>query len=322
MCRQEDGMRLGRAIAACLLLGLAGAAAPDWHLVPGSFAPDRSPDGNSIFLDAPAGLILVDTGRHPDHQAKLLRFARERRRPIVAIVNTHWHLDHSGGNAEIRAAFPKAPLYASRAVEGALEGFFPQSRAQAEKFIASGKATKDQVAEAKGDFAAIDDPRWLRPTRPVSRSGPLRIAGRSLEVNLARLAATEGDVWLYDRKAKLVVAGDLVVAMVPFLDTACPEGWRKALDTIAARDFTTLVPGHGDPMSKPEFLRWRTAFGNLLDCAASDRSRQACIDGWKADAAAFIPRGEKRIDSILGYYLDSRLRAPAAERLRYCKPLA
>ena len=60
-----------------LMLAVAGSASAaggdsGWHLVPGSFAPGRGPDGNSVFLEAPEGLILVDTGRHPAHREKLL----------------------------------------------------------------------------------------------------------------------------------------------------------------------------------------------------------------------------------------------------------
>jgi glyoxylase-like metal-dependent hydrolase (beta-lactamase superfamily II) len=314
------------ALAALALLALPAAASPakrdpSWHLIPGSFEPGRQPDGNSIFLDAPEGLILIDTGRHPDHQGKLLAYARQRGRPIAAIINTHWHLDHSGGNAEMRAVFPRALLYASNAVNGALTGFLARSRAGAEEYLASGHASPEQEAEIRGDFAAMDDPASLRPTRPVTRSARMRIAGRMLDVRLAPFAATEGDVWLYDPRAKLVVAGDLVVPMVPFLDTACPEGWRKALDAIAALPFATLIPGHGDPMTKPQFLSWRAAFGNLLDCAASSATKAQCVAGWKHDASAFIPPGERRIDEMLGYYLDTRLRAASEERERYCKPL-
>ncbi|HEY5721014.1 MAG TPA: MBL fold metallo-hydrolase [Allosphingosinicella sp.] len=269
------------ALAALLCAGCATPApAPaGWHLVPGGFEPGRSPDGNSIFLDAPEGLILVDTGRHAEHRDRLLAYARTRGRPIAAIVNTHWHLDHSGGNAGIRAAFPAASVHSSRAIEGALTGFFPDSRAQAERYLASGEAGEARAAEIRRDFAAMDDPDSLRATRPVDRSERLRIAGRTLRLNLARFAATEGDVWIHDEKAKLVVAGDLVVAMVPFMDTACPEGWRKALDEIAATPFDTLIPGHGAPMDKLAFLSWRSAFGNLLDCAESSAAREACIAG-------------------------------------------
>lgn len=309
-----------------LAFALAGAAPSSgrqagWHLVPGSFEPGRQPDGNSVFIEAPKGLILVDTGRSPVHQGKLLAYARQRGEPVAAIVNTHWHLDHVGGNSEIRAVYPRAAVYGSTAVEGALAGFFPQSRKSAEAFIASGQASPGQQAEIKGDFAAMDDVAALRATRPVTRSGRVRVAGRMLRLNLARFAATEGDIWIYDERARLLIAGDLVVGLAPFFDTGCPEGWRKALGEIAATPFVTLVPGHGEPMSRPQFLQWRKAFDNLLDCAASAQPKEACIAGWKRDAAAFIPAGETRVDSMIGYYLETRLRAPAAEREKFCRPL-
>lgn len=69
--------------------------APGVHLIRGAVVPGRGPDGNTIILDAPAGLIVVDTGRHTYHSDAILAFARARARPIAAIVNTHWHLDHS-----------------------------------------------------------------------------------------------------------------------------------------------------------------------------------------------------------------------------------
>lgn len=304
------------------LLAAAGPAArlppTNFHLVPGTMAPGRGPDGNSVFLVAPRGLILVDTGRHPEHRDRLLAYARERGLPIVAIFNTHWHLDHSTGNAEIRAAFPRADLYASNAIDGALAGFLRDSRASAERALVAGQIPEANRAEVQRFFDVMDHPEALRPTRPVTRSADMTIGGRRLRVNLAPFAATEGDVWIYDRRAKLVVAGDLAVTLVPFLDTACAEGWRKALDAIAATDFTTLIPGHGEPMDKPRFLVWRTAFDNLLDCAASDRTREACVAGWKRDAAIFIPAGETRVESMVGYYIDSRLRAAPDERERYC----
>ena len=310
---------------AAIALALSGCATVSsqplgYYVVTGSFEPNRGPDGNSIFLDTPDGLVLVDTGRHPEHRDKLLSYARERGRPVVAIVNTHWHLDHSTGNAELRAAFPQAPLYASTAVEGALRGFIPRSRRQIEEMLAAGRVPEANLAEVRRGFAVMDNPDSLRPTRPVTRSGPVRIGGRALNVNLAPFAATEGDVWIHDPAARLVIAGDLVVAPVPFMDTACPEGWRRALDAIAEVDFTTLIPGHGDPMTKAQFLQWRAAYNRLLDCANSDATRAACIAVWREAAVPFLPPDAQRIDGVVGYYLDTRLRAAPDERERYCRP--
>lgn len=298
-------------------------ATEPYHLIRPTPRPEyRQPDGNSIFLEAPDGLILIDTGRHIAHQQELLAYARERGRPIVAIVNTHWHLDHNGGNAEIREAFPEAEIHTSNAIEGALVGFFAPGRIQAEQYIASGQADEALIAEIRGDFAAMDDVAALRPTHPVTASQNLAIAGRPLRVNLANFAATEGDVWIYDPASRVAIVGDLVVAAVPYMDTACPEGWRRALDDIAATPFTTLIPGHGAAMDRPQFLAWRTAFNNLVDCGVSDRPRDQCIAGWQRDAAQFIPAGrEEGVGQMVGNYLDARLRVAPEERQRFCRPL-
>jgi glyoxylase-like metal-dependent hydrolase (beta-lactamase superfamily II) len=317
-------MRVSVVLLAALLGASCAGAQPlapaGYHVVPGSFLPNRGPDGNSVFLDAPDGLILVDTGRHPEHRDRLLGYARERGRPIAAIVNTHWHLDHSTGNAEIRAAYPRAELHTSEAIEGALTGFLARSRAGVERQLAEGRIPEANLPEVRRGLAAMDNPDALRPTRPVTASGPATIAGRRLRMNLAPFAATEGDVWLHDEAAGLVIAGDLVAAEVPFMDTACPEGWRTALDAIAATPFETLIPGHGEPMTRADFLAWRSAFNNFLDCGASERPRDDCIAGWRRDAARFIGAGrEAMIDGYAGYYLDTRLRAAPQERTLYCR---
>lgn len=301
------------------------APAPTFAIAPtliaGTFEAGRSPDGNSVLLDAPDGLILVDTGRHPAHQEALRARAAARGKPIAAIVNTHWHLDHTGGNAELRAAFPRAAVLATRAIEGALVGFFPGIRAEAEAFLASGQATAAQAAEIAGDRAAIDAPEALRPTRPVTRSGPIAIAGRTLDVRVAPFAATEADLWIYDPASRTVIAGDLVVAEVPFLDTACATGWRAALGAIAATPFERLIPGHGAPMSRAEFATWRAAFDALVACGDGDGPDEACVAGWRRDAAAFIPAADgARVEEMLRYYVAERLRSSAA-RTRFCQPL-
>jgi glyoxylase-like metal-dependent hydrolase (beta-lactamase superfamily II) len=294
---------------------------PELTVIPGAFPTDRGPDGNSIILRAPRGLIVVDTGRHPLHTDKLIAFARLAGAPIAAIINTHWHLDHSGGNARIRAAYPGAELIATHAVEGALVGFFPKGRAQGDALLASGKATPQQVEDIQLGRAAIADTRNLLPSRPITESHPIDIAGRPLDVHVAPFAATEADLWIYDAATRTVLAGDLVVAEVPFFDSGCPEGWRAALGEIAATPFNRLIPGHGDAMTRDAFERWRTAFNALLDCAASPADTATCVAGWRTAAAPFIPAGdENRIDEYTAYYLTEILRSPRAHE-RFCHPL-
>ncbi len=290
-------------------------------VIAGTFEPDRGPDGNSIILDAPRGLIVVDTGRHLEHQDKLLAYARKVGKPIAAIINSHWHLDHTGGNAELRAVYPAAEIVATRAVEGALVGFFPQSRKSSDELLASGKATAKQIEDIELGRAAIDDTKNLVPTHAIAKSGTVEIAGRALDLHVAPFAATEADLWIYDGATKTVIAGDLVVASVPFFDTGCPEGWRRALGDIAATPFERLIPGHGEPMTRETFTHWRAAFDALLDCAASSADAASCAAGWRTGAAELIPHGdEQRIDEYATYYITEILRSPAAHE-RFCHPL-
>ncbi len=304
----------------------AGAVPPppaaQYHLVIGSVPLDRGPDGNSIVLDAPEGLILVYTGRHPQHSAKLLKHARSRGRPIAAIVNTHWHLDHTTGNHDLRQAYPRAEVYATTAIEGALVGFLGRNRAQADKALADPKTPPEQKAQILRGRSVIDNPDRLRPTRPVNESGRLEIAGRALDVRVARFAVTEADLWLYDRDAKLAIVGDLVVDIVPFMDTACPDGWSKALDEVERTSFETLIPGHGPVMTRSDFVQWKTAFNNLIGCGRSPVDKAECVRGWERDAARFIPDSHRTyVREAADYYITTRLRSSPEEQQRYCKPL-
>ena len=54
---------------------------------------------------------------------------------------------------------------------------------------------------------------------------------------------------------------------------------------VGAHELPCLLPDdvtQGSISTLP--LAWRTAYGNLLDCAASDRPRDDCIGGWRRDA--------------------------------------
>jgi hypothetical protein len=114
----------------------------------------------------------------------------------------------------------------------------------------------------------------------------------------------------------------LVVGIVPFMDTACPDGWSKALDAIAAVPFTTLIPGHGDPMTKTDFLQWRTAYKNFVTCGRSTGDQKRCVDGWQRDAARFIDEAHRGyVGQAADYYLTTRLRSSPEAQQKFCKPL-
>lgn len=318
MIRSLPAAAAALALASCASAGRPSPP-PPIKIISGYFGEARAPDGNSVIFEGRDSLAVVDTGRYPDHQEKILAHARERGKPIADIVNTHWHLDHSGGNTEIRAVHPQARLHASHAVAGALEGFLARSLERARALIADPKVPEERKTEARLGVATMEDRRNLLPDVPVTGKARLDLGGRRLELRLARRAATEGDVWIYDPATRTLVAGDLVVLPAPFFDTACAQGWKAALEEIAKVPFSTLIPGHGDPMSRAEFGAYRRAFDRLADCAEGSATKEACIDGWLRDAWQFLRADEDRkgARALLGYYFPEVLRSPEKKK-EYC----
>lgn len=306
---------LAALLAAAALIGAGPDTAYPVKLIPGAFPDDRQPDGNTIVFEDADGLVVVDTGRHPDHQAAILDYARERGKPIVAIVNTHWHLDHSGGNRVIRSAFPQAKLYTSLAIVAALDGFLAKNLVRARERLADPKIPEAEKEDTRLFVAAMDDPKDLTPDVEVSGDTLLPFGKRGLRLHLAPYAATTGDTWIYDPASGTLVAGDLVVLPAPFFDTACAEGWREALVQIAHVPFKQLIPGHGPALTRAQFSTYRNAYGRLVDCAKGKAPKQACIDGWERDAAPLLttPKDHKDVRELLDYYLDNILRKPGKQ---------
>jgi len=324
--RRSTRAPLAAALACALLLAPTMAAAetaaaapaspllelaPGVHLLRGAFVPGSQPDGNSVVLRGPAGLAVIDTGRHPAHTRRLIEHAAAAGQPIVAMINTHWHLDHVGGNVLLRREAPAAKVYASGAIRGALAegGFLTGYRGQLEAMIADPKRSEAEKAPLRAELALLAAAPALGPDVVVAASGPLTLAGRTLDVHLER-AATQGDLWLLDRESGVLVAGDLVTLPAPFFDTACPARWRQSLERIAAAEWRTLVPGHGPPMSRATFARWSQAFDELLACATSDEPAAVCVEGWIRGAADLIDPAHGGLVRGMGeYYVTSHLRS-------------
>jgi glyoxylase-like metal-dependent hydrolase (beta-lactamase superfamily II)/tetratricopeptide (TPR) repeat protein len=187
--------------------GEAVEVAPGVHLLRGRFVPGEQPDGNSIVLTAPDGLIVVDTGRHAAHAQRILDFAAAARKPIAAVINTHWHLDHVGGNVMVRRAFPNVHVYASTAIEGARTGFLARYHAQLEGALAQAGGDAEKEKPLRAELALIDAGDALAPDRPVTKTGDFTIAGRALRLGLQPAAVTAGDLWVYDPATRVLLAG-------------------------------------------------------------------------------------------------------------------
>jgi glyoxylase-like metal-dependent hydrolase (beta-lactamase superfamily II) len=281
--------------------------APGVHLLPGGFEPERGPDGNTIIFDAPDGLVVVDTGRHSWHSDAILAYARERGRPIAAIVNTHWHLDHSSGNGRLKAVYPDARIYTTSAVDRVIApgGFLVRNMDSAREMLAGAEITPVQREEVQIFLDTMAQSQVLRPDVVVERLQRMRLGGRRLDVHVTNGAVTDADVWLYDRRTRIAVIGDLVTFPAPFFETACPQRWREALDEVWATPFEIAIAGHGEPMTRDQFNVWRVAYGAFVDCVGSESEPAVCGSAWAQATAQFNgdEAGQRRAAGFAGYYV-------------------
>jgi glyoxylase-like metal-dependent hydrolase (beta-lactamase superfamily II) len=299
---------------------LAAAPPPDlpaaiadgvWE-IPGSYPDGRQPDGNTIVFRGGTGLVVMDTGRHPAHYDAILAFAKAQALPVTAIVNSHWHLDHTSGNRFIKAVYPHVKLYTSTAVERMISDVFPKGVEKSRAALAAGQYPPDVTYDVQLDIDTRLSPDALKPDVPVTASGPQTIDGVTFDIHLAPNAATDGDVWVYDPKSRILAAGDLITLPVPFLDAACVKGWRAGLDDIIAQPFTAVIPGHGPVMSRADVVAYRDAFVAYTDCAHSQQDPKVCAAAWlhattalRAPDATDDPRAEEMAEEYVGLLRDN-----------------
>jgi cyclase len=209
------------------------------------------------------GTLLVDS-QFPDTAAQLLAALRERRTPpIVALVNTHHHGDHTGGNAVLRAATPTIVAH---------ERVPALQRSTAE-------ANPSAPPQAYAD--ATFDAEWR-----------LELGGETVVARHHGAAHTAGDAVVAFREAGVVHMGDLVFhGAYPFVDRAggaSIAGWIRALDAVAAEQGadTLFVFGHAGPGrdvvgDRADVLRQRDFLAEVLEEArrsiAAGRSRDELL---------------------------------------------
>jgi len=254
-------------------------------VIRGGFPPGRQPDGNSVILTSDDGLIVFDTGRHAFHTQKIINHARGVDRPVIAIINSHWHLDHVSGNIPLRELFPDAVVYShGAALDNALRTFLARGRESNRDLLDDPSTTAEIVDEIRIDAATVEQGEKLKPTVSLERSGALTIGGRKLDLHVAA-GASDGDIWVYDPASRTVLTGDLVTLPAPFLDTACPKAWSEALEAVLATPFTRAIPGHGRDMSRSDILLYHNAFDALISCAASPAEPAHCSEVFAATVA-------------------------------------
>jgi cyclase len=268
-------LKLATVLAAALAVASAASAAGDpVELAPGIFQFD-TPDvagnvvGNSIAVVMADDVLVFDSTLLPGLATREIQaLSRLTPKPVRYLVNSHWHPDHSGGNAGFVAAFPDVEIIASRETRRLMQNtasvyIKTMEYEVAQANLATDKALKSGVgadgkrlsakdrADLREEMAGED--RFLAEFRAVPTKLPTLVFDKALTLHhggrelrfLALPGHTAGDIALYLPAEKVLFSGDLLAYPVPFCADSHPGDWIESLETLSRLDAGTIVPGHG-----------------------------------------------------------------------------
>lgn len=214
---------------------------------------------NHVLLKSRDGHVLIDTGyvRHLPLTLALLASPRGLGdEPLAAIVNTHCHSDHMGGNAGIARRYG-CPIYIPAGEAQAIETWDDQAL----------------LLEYAGQHAERFTADFVLP------AGATRIWGDLAWELIAAPGHDNGALMFYNAEHGILISGDALwehgvgFVMPPEIDPTALPAARATLDRIAALAIRVVIPGHGEPFADVEAALARAYL--RLDASRGDSQRFA-----------------------------------------------
>jgi glyoxylase-like metal-dependent hydrolase (beta-lactamase superfamily II) len=213
--------------------------------------------GNVAVLTGPDGKVLIDAGigvSRPQMTKALDALGAD---PISHLINTHWHFDHTDGNAWLNASGAKIIAHENT-----------------RKYIAEVQRVEDW------DYNFLPLPSGGIPTEVFSKEKGLKLNGASIALKYYGNAHTDSDISVTFGEADIVhVADTFWNGIYPFIDYSTGgsiDGMIAASDAnlAATTNSTIIIPGHGKPVSnRAELQEWRDMLVAIRDNVAKFKKK-------------------------------------------------
>ena len=190
---------------------------------------------NITVIDTARGLVVVDTGASVQIGEMSIRQLRKQfRKPVVALINTHYHGDHWLGNHAYADAFGDTlPIYAHAATIDAVRGM-------------QGNLWRTLMEQWTNQ--ATMGTRIVAPTRALTHGQTLDFDDVHLRMHHFGTIHTPGDLCVEVVQDKTMLVGDVAMdRRIANMDDGSYAGSLKAFDALEATASNIYVPGHGRP---------------------------------------------------------------------------
>jgi cyclase len=171
--------------------------------------------GNCSVLIADDGVVLIDNKFEMDHDGIMTKLKEITDKPVLYVINTHMHADHSGGNATKQALGAKVIAHENARFQMAMTQTTGLPNVTLE----------DHLRLYHGEFV--------------------------LDLYYLGRGHTDGDIVVHLPEEKMIFMGDLFATWDPYVTLIHYAGggslreWSRTLERALALPFDTVIPGHG-----------------------------------------------------------------------------
>jgi cyclase len=263
---------------------------------------------NAVIIFLGDSVLVVDTHSKPSAaRALIAQIKKLTDKPVRYVVNTHFHWDHYQGNEAYPSSWPAGiEIISSEATRDNIRRLgiprvkheivaMPAEIEQLKADLAKAQTAEQKESvgrnlhEAEAYFTELKSMQVTLPTMTFDRSLILHRADRSVEILWLGRGHTDGDVWVFLPKEKILVCGDALHGWTPFMGDSYPYDWIKTLDAAEKLDFDYAIGGHGEVMKgKEKFELWKRYFQDLMDQTAAAYSSGASVEDAKRKVSTWL----------------------------------
>jgi glyoxylase-like metal-dependent hydrolase (beta-lactamase superfamily II) len=265
---------------------------------------------NAAIIVLGDGVLVVDTHSKPSAARALIEQIKKLTpKPVRYVVNTHFHWDHYQGNEAYPSSWPAGiEIISSEATRQNIQRLgiprikneivtMPQEIANLKNDLEKApnaeqrKAIEENIRQAEAYFAELKMMQVTLPTMTFDRSLILRRGSRTVEILWLGRAHTDGDVFVFLPKEKVLVTGDALHGWTPFMGDSYPYDWIQTLDAAEKLDFDSVLGGHGDVMhGRVRFELWKQYFQDLMEHTAAAYSEGASLEQAQKTVSSFLAK--------------------------------
>lgn len=248
--------------------------------------------GNIAVVSGDDGLFMVDDQFAP-LSGKIKTVIRAiSDKPVRFLLNTHWHGDHTGGNANF--AKDGATIVAHENVRKLL--------------------SENQVMKAFNNRPVPASPKIALPVVTFKDGASFHMNGETMTVTHLPSAHTSGDSFVHFKNANVIHTGDTFFnGFYPFIDVQHGGSINGIIDAAnvmlkVADGQTKIIPGHGPLGDKAALTRYRDMLIELRSSVA------AAMAGGKSVEEVIAAAPTKGLDAKWG---GGFLKPPVVTRIVY-----